>query len=200
MCGEYDTEIFEYNKGPIRLLARGGIAQKCSVRFSYCAVSLDNELLVCCISNIIIVFRLCAPDVFSSKQILRGHIGRIEFCKLLRVNRYLISYGVDGMVFLWDLIEAKAVGFARIAQGQENIVSMAVSPEEERLVCFTSSGRVYLIRLWNLECAIPSKLLRESMKGKAGVTTNLELAGEIAPQCKPISYLDDLLSSGDESD
>ena len=219
LCGEYGIEIWEYNEGPIRLLARGGVAQKCSVRFSYCAVSLDNELLVCCISNIIIVFRLSAPDVLSSKQILRGHIGRIEFCKFLRVNRYLISYGVDGMVFLWDLLEAKAVGFTRIAQGQENIESMAVSPEEERVVCFTSSARVYVIKLWNLECAMPSKLLRESMKGVTD--TSLELAGEIAPQCKPISYLDDyritdfnsseederflltpddLLSSGDESD
>ena len=222
LCGECEIKIWEYNNGLIRLLVRGGIAQKSSIRFSYCAVSLDNELLVCCIANIIIVFRLCAPDILSSKQILRGHIGRIEFCKFLRVNRYLISYGVDGMVFLWDLLEAKAVGFTRIAQGQENIVSMAVSPEEERLVCFTSSGRVYVIRLWNLECAMPSKLLRESMKGKAGVTdTSLELAGEIASQCKPISYLDDyksrdfnnseederflltpddLLSSGEESD
>ena len=109
LCGEYDIEIFEYNKGPIRSLAKCGIAQTCSTRFSYCAVSLDNELLVCCISNIIIVFCLCAPDVFSSKQILRGHISRIEVCKFLRVNRYLISYGVDGMVFLWDLIKAKAV-------------------------------------------------------------------------------------------
>ena len=196
-CGEYEIEIWEYNHCPIRLLARSGIAEKCFVKFSYCTVSLDNELLVCCTSNIIIVFCLCAPDVCSSRQILRGHIGRIEFCKFLRVNRYLISYGVDGMVFLWDLIEAKAAGFMRIAQGQENIVSMAVSPEGQRLVCFTSSGHVYLIRLWNLKCAMPSKLLRESMKGKAGVAdTTLELAGEIASQCKPISYLDNYKMTG----
>ena len=190
-CGECEIKIWEYNKGPIRLLARGGITQKYSVRFSFCAVSLDNELLVCCIANIIIVFCLCAPDVFSSKKILRGHIGRIEVCKFVRVNRYLISYGVDGMVFLWDLIEAKAVEFFRIAEGQENIVSMAVSPEEERVVCFTSSGRVYVIRLWNLECALSSKLVRESMKGKTDVTdTCLQLAGEIASKCELISSVD----------
>ena len=126
------------------------------------------------------------------------------------------------MVFLWDLIEAKAVGFAQIAQGQENIVSMAVSPEEERLVCFTSSGRVCVIRLWNLDSALSSNLVRESMKGKADVTDNsLQLAGEIASKPKPISSVDDykitdfsiyedderftltvedFVSSGDESD
>ena len=222
LCGECEIKIWEYNKGSIHLLARGGIAQKSSVRFSYCAVSLDNELLVCCIANIIIVFHLCAPEFFSSKQILKGHIGRIVFCKFLRVNRYLISCGVDGMVFLWDLIEAKAVGFTRIAQGQENIVSMAVSPEEERVVCFTSSACVYLIRLWNLESALSSNLVRESMKGKAYVTdTSLQLAGEISSKPKPISSVDgykitdfsiyedderftltveDFVSSGDESD
>ena len=222
LCGECDIEIWEYNEGPIHLLARGGIAKKSSVRFSYCAVSLDNELLVCCISNVIIVLHLSASDVFSSKQIFQGHIGRIEFCKFLRVNRYLISCGVDGMVFLWDLIEAKAVGFARIAQGQENIVSMAVSPEEERVVWFTSSGRVYMIRLWNLECALSLKLVRESMKGETDVSaSSLQLAGEIASKCKPISSVDnnkitnfsnseederfyltpeDFLTSGSESD
>ena len=222
LCGEYEVEIWKYNKGPICLLARGGVAQKFSVRFSYCTVSLDNELLVCCITNVIIVFRLCASDLFSSRQILRGHIGRIEFCKFLRVNRYLISCGVDGMVFLWDLIEAKAVGFAQIAQGQENIISMAVSPEEERLVCFTSSDRVCVIRLWNLKSALSSNSVRESMKGKADVTdTSLQLAGEISSNPKPISSVDgykitdfsiyedderftltveDFVSSGEESD
>ena len=196
LCGEYEIEIWEYNKGPICLLARGGIAQKFSVRYIYCTVSLDNDLLVCCIANIILVFRLCACDIFSSKQILRGHIGRIEFCKFLRVNRYLISYGVDGMVFLWDLIEAKAVGFARITQGQENIVSVAVSPEEERVVCFTSSARVCVMRLWNLEGALSSKLVRESMKGKAEVThSSLQMAGEIVSMSKPIASVDDCKST-----
>ena len=223
LCREYEIEIWEYSQQPRRLLARTGAERSYrSVKFTKCAVSLDNELLICCIANIIILFSLRAPDVHSSKRVLRGHFGKIEFCKILRVNRYLISYGVDGMVFLWDLNETKAIGFARITQGNESIVSMAVSPEEDRAVCFTSSGRVFLIRLWNLECAMPLKLLRELMKGKAGVTdTSLELAGEIAPQSKPISYLDDyritdfnsseederflltpddMLGSGDESD
>ena len=192
LCGEYDIEIWEYNKRLIRLLARSCIGKKCSVKFRDCGVSLDNELVVCCIENVIIVFGLHAPDVFSSKKILRGHIGRVEFCKFLRVNRYLISCGVDGMVFLWDLIEAKAVGFARVTQGQESIVSVAVSPEEEIVVCFTSSARVCVMRLWNLECALPSKLVRESMKGKAEVTqTSLQLAGEVVSRSKPISYADD---------
>ena len=201
VCGEYDVEIWKYNKGPICLVARGGVAQTLSVRFSFCTVSLDNELLVCCIANIIIVFRLCAPDVFSSRQILRGHIGRIESCKFLRVNRYLISYGVDGMVVLWDLTKARAVEFFRIGHGHGNIVSMAVSPEEERVVCFASSGRVYVIRLCHLECPLSSKLSGES---DDVADTSLQLAGEIASKCKPISSADDYritdLSSSEEDE
>ncbi|KAJ7310579.1 hypothetical protein OS493_040123 [Desmophyllum pertusum] len=60
----------------------------------------------------------------------------LSFAGFLKVNRYLISYGVDGMVFLWDISESKAVGFATIVQGNESIVSMAVSPEEDKVVLF----------------------------------------------------------------
>jgi len=41
---------------------------------------------------------------------------------------------------LWDLGEWKAVAFAKIAQGRESIVSMALSAEVDKAVCLTSSG------------------------------------------------------------
>ena len=91
------------------------------------------------------------------------------------------------MVFLWDIVKTKAVGFARVARGQENIVSMAVSPEEERVVCFTSSGRVCFIKLCKLEGDVPaavrSTFFTTQMKGKEEATeTRLQLApaGETA--------------------
>ena len=104
-------------------------------------------------------------NVHSSRRILHGHLGKIEFCRFLKVNRYLISYAVDGMVFLWDLTESKAIAFTRIKQGEEKIASMALSPEEDRLVCFFTSDQVCVIKLYKLESALSSMT-----KGKVGTT------------------------------
>jgi len=82
------------------------------------------------------------------------------------------------MVFLWDLNKTKAVGFARLAQGQENIVSMAVSPEEDKAVCFTSCSRVFVVKLCNLECALSSSLAQMKCKVTTAKTSQ-QLAGEI---------------------
>ena len=82
------------------------------MKFSHCAVSQDTELLVCCLANAIFVHSLKVADIHSTKRVLRGHLGKIEFCKFLKSNRYLISYAVDGMVLLWDISESKAIGFA----------------------------------------------------------------------------------------
>ena len=187
-CGEYEIEIWEYDKQPRRLQARIGVERFCkSVMFTQCAVSLDNELLICCIANVIILFSLRAPDVHSSKRVLHGHLGKIEFCKILRVNRYLISYGVDGMLFLWDLIEIKAIAFARITQGKENIVSVAVSLEEDRAVCFTSSHRICEIKLCKLEGDLSSNFLTEEAKDKVtAIDPKLQLAEEIATTSKSV--------------
>ena len=168
LCGEYEIEIWQYAEHP-HFLTRH-VVEKISNndQFSQCTVSLDNHLLVCCIANTVIVYNLQASDIDSSKRVLHGHVGAIEFCRFLKVNRYLISYGVDGMVFLWDLAESKAVGFARITQDQESIDSMTVSPEEDRAVCFTSYGRVYMIKLCELgsSSALPSKSKSTSLTGQ----------------------------------
>ena len=87
-------------------------------------------------------------------------------CRFLKGNRCLISYGVDGMVFLWNITESKAIEFMRIAHGEEKIDSTAVSPEEDRAVCFLSSGRVCAITLGKLECALSSKLQTTLTEGK----------------------------------
>ena len=202
LCGEYEIEIWEYDQQPRRLLARTGV-ERSYVKFSKCAVSLDNELLICCIANKIILFSMRAPDVHSSKRVLRGHLGKIESCEILRVNRYLISYGVDGMVFLWDLIETKAIGFARITQGKESIVSMAVSPEEDRAVCLTSSDRICEIKLCKLEGDLSSTFLTVEVKDKVAATgPRLQLAEEIATSKIPIpsTEVDEFSSSDSEED
>jgi len=204
LCGEYGIEIWEYDQRPCRLLKRIIDEEPYkSVKFYQCAVSSDNELLCCCIANIIILFSLRVPDVHSSKQILRGHLGRIEFCKFLKVSRYLISYGIDGMVFLWDLIKTKAVGFVRVAQGQEDIVTTAVSPEESRVVCFTSSGRVCEIKLCKLEDAPSSKFLTSRIKSKvnSSETVRQQLAEEMVLTSKnPVQSVEDEAYSNSDSE
>ena len=86
------------------------------------------------------------------------------------MNRYLITYAIDGMVFLWDVTESKVIGFVRIAQGQEKITSMLVSPEEDIVVCFLSSNRVCVIHLYKLESAMCNKLSMEFTKSKEKAT------------------------------
>ncbi|KAJ7375984.1 hypothetical protein OS493_037536 [Desmophyllum pertusum] len=103
LCGEYAIEIWEYTKPSCRLLTRLGVERPYnSVTFSQCTISLDNQLLVCCIANRILVYSLHDPDVNSSKRVLRGHLGRIEFCRYLKVNRYLfpmVSMKTKSFVF-----------------------------------------------------------------------------------------------------
>ena len=167
LCGGYyEIEIWEFNKHPCRLLKTLEVERFYqSVRFSQCTVSLDNQLLVCCIGNLIYLYSLSVANAHSSRRILQGHLGKIEFCRFLKVNRYLISYAVDGMVFLWDLTESKPIAFTRIKQGEEKIASMALSPEEDRLVCFFTSDQVCVIKLCKLESALSSMT-----KGKVGTT------------------------------
>ena len=190
LCGDYEIEIWVYAERTCRLLKRLAVDKPYhSVRFSQCTVSVDKQFLVCCIADVILVYCLNASNINSSKRVLCGHLGRIEFCRFLKTNRYLISYGVDGVVFLWDISESKAVGFIRIAKGQESIVSMAVSPEEDRAVCFLSSGRVHMLKLSRLGAALP-----------AG--TSLQLQGHVASdsQIRSSSIEDDMLEPINSSD
>ena len=192
LCGEYQIEIWKNNEDPCRLLNRLGVEKPYqSVNFSQCCVSLDNEFLACCMANRILVYNLNVSHINSSKRVLRGHLGRIDFCKFLRENRYLISYGIDGMVFLWDMSGFKAVGFSKAAQGEECILCMAVSREEDVAVCFNSPGRVCLIRLRGLGSALPLNTLLSLVEGRSRVEnaeaeTSLCLAGKIHSKLRDI--------------
>ena len=148
LCGKYQIEIWEYSERSCHLLTTLHIEKMDhSVWFSQCIVSSDDQLLVCCIANTILVYRRNALDINSSKRVLLGHLGKIEFCRFLKENRYLISYGIDGMVFLWDIIEFKAVGFARIPL---DTVCMAVSTDEEKAVCY-STDLICVVKLCELK-------------------------------------------------
>ena len=182
LCGgEYEIEIWEFSFYPRHLLKRICVERSFNpVKFSHCAVSQDSELLVCCLANVIFIHSLHVADIHSSKRVLRGHLGKIEFCKFLKRNRYLISYAVDGMVFLWDISESKAIGFARIAKGREKILCMAVSPGEDRAVCFISPSRVCVLNFCNLKCALPADFFTAPRKDRISTAeTSLHPVGQI---------------------
>ena len=195
LCGgEYEIEIWEFSLYPRHLFMRICVERPFNpVKFSHCAVSQDMELVVCCLANVIFVHSLKVADIHSTKRVLRGHLGKIEFCKFLKSNRYLISYAVDGMVFLWDISESKAIGFARIAKGREKILCMAVSPDEDRAVCFISSGRVCVLNFCNLKCALPADFFTAPRKGRISTgETSLLPVGQIPSTSNvPASRLED---------
>ena len=197
LCGGwYEIEIWDFKKHPRRLLKKMEVEGFYNpVKFSQCNVSLDNELLVCCIANLIYVYNLPVSHskIHSSRRILRGHVGKIEFCRFLKVNRYLVTYAIDGMVFLWDVTESKAIGFVRIAQGQEKITSMLVSPEEDIVVCFLSSNRVCVIHLYKLESAMCNKFSMELTKSKEKATESRIYLAERNPSTSniPTAFAED---------
>ena len=159
ICGAFQISIFEYDKQPLCLLLilePPGPFREFD-KFTHCTVSSDNEALACCIADRILVHALNTPKEPSLMELPRAHSGRIEFCQFLKGCRYLISYGVDCTVFLWDLIEWKAAAFTRIAQGRESILGMAVCPSEDRVVCLTAFGRCIVIDL----CGLVNDKLKE---------------------------------------
>ncbi|XP_022798969.1 uncharacterized protein LOC111337017 isoform X1 [Stylophora pistillata] len=154
LCGQYQIEIWKYGESSCHLLTTIHVENiHHSLRFSQCIVSSDNQLLVCCIGNTILIYRRNASNVNSSKRVLHGHLCKVEFCRFLKENRYLISYGIDGKVFLWDTSgqedRCKAVGFTKIPV--DTVVCMAVSPDEEKIVCFSSINLMCLVKLCNLK-------------------------------------------------
>ena len=105
------------------------------------------------------------------------------------------------MVFLWDISQSKAVGFTRIAEGYESILSLAVSPEEDRVVCFTSTGRVCMIKLCELGSALELKPVMAPVKvePQKAAETSLEPLDEAESWSSSDSeesyYLEDLEES-----
>ena len=152
ICGAFQISIFEYDKQPLcslLTLEPPGPFQEFD-KFTHCTVSSDNEALACCIADRILVHALNTPKEPSLMELPRGHFGRIEFCQFLKGRRYLISYGVDCTVLLWDLGEWKAAAYTIVAQGRESILGMAVCPSEDRVVCLTAFGRFIVIDLFGL--------------------------------------------------
>ena len=128
---------------------------------TYCTVSRNNDLLACCVVDRILLYSLNSP---TNPQLVlklpRAHLGKIEFCRFLNGKRYIISYGIDGAVFLWDVLKRTAISFIRVPVEGENISFMTVSPKEDKVVGFTSFGRFFQITLNGLNAEISSFQLK----------------------------------------
>ena len=165
LCGEFRFEVWEdvlCSRRCLRMVKEMNEIgpYQTNDRFHYCSLSSRNELLAFCIADDVVLCSLCSPAKESFCRLPRAHLGQIQFCQFFRETRYLISYGIDGAVFLWDLYEGKAAAFARVAEREESIEGMSVSSMEDEVVCSLSSGRVITIELHGLKSATePSQML-----------------------------------------
>ena len=145
----------------------------------------------------------------------RTHLGKIEFCRFLNGKRYIISYGIDGAVFLWDVLERKAISFIRFPVVGENISFMTVSPKEDKVVGCTSFGRFFQITLNGLIFEMSSfqlkpqgKMTRHNASTLTGaVYTGVEQIAEETDTSKLLEEMDFMCpsdhsedSDGDESE
>ncbi|XP_028407378.1 uncharacterized protein LOC114530010 isoform X2 [Dendronephthya gigantea] len=152
---------------------------------NYCTVSSDNKLLACCIGNKILILPVNGSNSFWN--VPNNHTGRIEYCKFLRENRYLISYGVDGVVFLFDLSVWKSIAYV----SQESIISMAMSPDEDKIVSLGSSGEIRMVKLFGLKYGLPPNFeLPSDFRVQAN---NEKQESKIFPQKFPSSLEKDYL-------
>ena len=152
ICGQQSIQIWEHTGNSCRLLKMlepSGICRE-SDKFTHCTVSSNDKLLACCLGDKILLYS--EAEQASVLQIPHCHLGRVDFCQFLKGTRYLMSYGVDGVVLLRDLNDRQTVAYARITQGMESIVRVAVSPEEDKVVCLTSDSRLNVIKLCGLKC------------------------------------------------
>ena len=172
ICEQVNIQIWEYAGNSCRRLKAlepPGLFTGFD-KFTHCSVSSNNQMLACCIRDKILLYPFNPPRQQDVLEIPHGHLGRVEFCQFLKGTRYLISYGVDGTVFLCDINEWKAVAYVRVTQGSESILSMAVSPEEDEVVCLTSLDRFCIIQLCGLKCAKLSSFPLLNMNASERVT------------------------------
>ena len=160
VCGGFIIEIWEYDLSACRLITR--IENRSFIsnysEFSHCTVSQETNLLACCITDSITLCPMNTPTNQSVRLLPPAHLGKIEFCQFVNGGRYLISYGVDCNVFLWDLNRCEAIAFAKLCQERESIEGLCKSCEGDKFFLLTSSGRLGVLTFCGLEHSILPKL------------------------------------------
>ena len=160
LCGGYEIQIWDYNHQTCVQTYRI-FFRNYKVKCTFCTCSVNADLLACCVGDRVDIFSLRPTGKRAEKAEtqLTGHCGCVRWCQFIKGNRYLVTYGVDRYILLWDLDKKIPVGCVCPAVGKEKIVSVAVSPEEDLLVCALSSGRLTEIELQGLEARQQSSTL-----------------------------------------
>ena len=161
---------------------------------SHCTVSCDDKLLACCIANEILIYSVDDLDRFY--KVPHNHLGKIEFCKFLCGKRYLISYGMDRLMFLFDLVARQSIAYLRL---YESCRSVAISAKGDKIVCLESSNKMSLITLRGLQSDLISNLELPSMANHAPQGVRIVVAPVHQIELEDDPYLihgDYLVSSG----
>ena len=188
-CTELYIEIWDQAASPCHLLTRLAldVLYNETDKITYCTVSRNNDLLACCVVDRILLYSLNSPtNQPYLNELPRAHLGKIEFCRFLNGNRYIISYGIDGAVFLWDLLEWRAISFIRIPLEGDHISFMTVSPKENKVVGCTSSGGFFQITLNGLKSEMLS-LERFQLEGMRKEHNVFTLTGAVCPNAEQIA-------------
>jgi WD40 repeat protein len=162
---------------------------------SHCTVSSDNMLLAWCVANETFVYSLNGSHAFW--KVPHNHLGKVEYCDFLRENRYLISYGIDGVVCLFDLVEGKSIAYVRL----ESIIDMALSPDEDKVVCLESSGKVSVINLYGLKWRLPPDFkLPSNFRLYAQINHERQATQTIAAPFQTKTAVDEFIIDDDDDD
>ena len=202
LCTELYIEIWDQAASPCRLLTRLplDVLYNETDKITYCTVSPNNDLLACCVVDRILLYSLNNPtNQPYLNELPRAHLGKIEFCRFLKGNRYIISYGIDGAVFLWDLLERRAISFIRSPLEGDHISFMTVSPKENKVVGCTSSGGFFQITLNGLKSEMLS-LERFQLEGMRKEHNVLTLTGAVCPNAEQIAENTDTSKVVEEMD
>ena len=202
LCTELYIEIWDQAASPCHLLTRLAldVLYNETDKITFCTVSPNNDLLACCVVDRILLYSLNSPtNQPYLNELPRAHLGKIEFCRFLNGNRYIISYGIDGAVFLWDLLERRAISFIKIPLEGDNISFMTVSPKENKVVGCTSFGGFFQINLKGLKSEMLSleRFQLERMRKEHSVLT---LTGAVCPIAEQIGENTDTSKVVEEMD
>ena len=147
-CNAFSVLILEHeanNAAGTKLQKRYIISHPSDI-CSHCTVSCDDTLLANCIANEIVI--CSADDTEKFYKLPHQHFRQIQYCKFLCGKRYVISYGMDMLMFLFNLVAWQSIAYLRLS---ESCINIAISPHEDKIVCLESPDKISLIYLHGLE-------------------------------------------------
>ena len=106
---------------------------------------------------------------------------------------------MEGLMFLFDLVARQSIAYLRLS---ESCISIAISPNEDKIVCLESPGKMSIITLRGLESDLISNLELPSMASHAPEGARILAAPlhQIKPEDELYFIPGDYLGSSGSSD